>query len=106
MKLQTPKFSLLFAAIASTSLVSFGSWSVLADEETSNISPTAVETGEDDYVPKTKQQLRRELTPLQYQVTQNEETETAFRNKYWNNKRKGVYKCVVCDRELFSSDTK
>jgi len=105
MKLHTPNFRLLFAAIASTSLISFGSWSA-ADEETSNILPAAIETAEENYVPKTKQQLRRELTPLQYQVTQNEETETAFRNKYWNNKKSGVYHCVVCDQKLFSSDTK
>ena len=46
------------------------------------------------------------MSPIQYEVTQNEGTEPAFRNRYWNNKRKGVYKCIVCSRDLFSSDTK
>lgn len=62
--------------------------------------------GDQKYVPKTKRELRRILTPLQYDVTQNEATEQAFRNKYWNNEKEGVYKCIVCDRDLFSSDTK
>ena len=91
------------------------SWAVLADEST---KPTGTETAssqpdraaqsveDDEYVPKTKQQLRKILTPLQYDVTQNEETERAFRNLYWNNKKEGVYKCIVCERELFSSGTK
>ncbi|TWU07702.1 peptide-methionine (R)-S-oxide reductase MsrB [Stieleria varia] len=58
------------------------------------------------YQPKSKTQLRRELTSIQYRVTQNEETEPAFRNAFWNNKREGVYRCVVCDLPLFESGTK
>ena len=60
----------------------------------------------DEYKPKTKSQLRRLLTPMQFKVTQMEDTEPAFRNKYWDNKREGTYKCIVCERELFSSKTK
>jgi peptide-methionine (R)-S-oxide reductase len=69
-------------------------------------SKSAGESEEKPYVPKTKRELQRTLTRLQYDVTQNEATEPAFRNMYWNNKKEGVYKCVVCDRELFSSETK
>ncbi len=58
------------------------------------------------YKPKSPAQLRRELSPVQFSVTQNEATEPAFANKYWNNKRKGRYDCVVCDQPLFSSETK
>jgi len=61
---------------------------------------------EKPYVPKTKRELQRSLTKLQFDVTQNEATEPAFKNVYWNNKRKGVYRCIVCDRDLFSSQTK
>lgn len=61
---------------------------------------------EEPYVPKTKRELQRMLTRLQYDVTQNEATEPAFRNRYWDNKSEGIYKCVVCGRELFSSKTK
>ena len=107
MNFRRPEFSLLMAvAFASASLVSLGSWSVFADEEKSNDSPAAVKTAEDDYVPKTKRQLQRKLSPIQYDVTQNEATEPAFRNKYWNNSKSGIYKCIVCDRDLFTSKTK
>lgn len=58
------------------------------------------------YKPKSKQQLRRLLNTMQYKVTQNAGTEPAFKNAYWNNKRTGVYKCICCDKPLFSSATK
>jgi peptide-methionine (R)-S-oxide reductase len=58
------------------------------------------------YAPKTKAQLRKQLTPLQFKVTQNEGTEPAFRNEYWNHKAEGKYHCVVCDLPVFESSTK
>jgi peptide-methionine (R)-S-oxide reductase len=51
-------------------------------------------------------ELRARLTPLQYQVTQKKGTEPAFTGKYAHSKEKGVYQCVCCGAELFSSDTK
>lgn len=59
-----------------------------------------------EYVPKSKRELQRTLTKLQFDVTQNAATEPAFKNRYWNNKRAGVYRCVVCSLPLFNSDTK
>lgn len=61
---------------------------------------------EDEYKPKTKAELRRELTRMQYKVTQDEGTEPAFRNEYWDNKKAGTYLCIVCKKPLFSSQTK
>ncbi|MGB7329675.1 MAG: peptide-methionine (R)-S-oxide reductase MsrB [Rubripirellula sp.] len=61
---------------------------------------------EETYVPKTEKELRRSLTRIQFDVTQNESTEPAFRNKYWNNKDKGDYTCIVCGQKLFTSETK
>ena len=58
------------------------------------------------YVPMTKVELRKKLSRLQYNVTQNEATEPAFRNRYWDNKQAGEYRCVVCELPLFSSETK
>ncbi|MBS3825723.1 peptide-methionine (R)-S-oxide reductase MsrB [Candidatus Bipolaricaulota bacterium] len=46
------------------------------------------------------------LTSLQYRVTQEDGTERAFNNKYWNNKRDGIYVDVVSGEPLFSSTHK
>jgi peptide methionine sulfoxide reductase msrA/msrB len=48
-------------------------------------------------------QLRKQLTPLQYEVTQQQGTEPPFRNEYWNNKQAGIYVDVVTGEPLFSS---
>jgi methionine-R-sulfoxide reductase len=48
-------------------------------------------------------ELRRSLTPLQYEVTQQEGTEPPFRNSYWDNHAQGIYVDVVSGEPLFSS---
>ena len=48
-------------------------------------------------------ELRMQLSPLQYEVTQHEGTERPFSNEYWNNKRAGIYVDVVSGEPLFSS---
>jgi peptide-methionine (R)-S-oxide reductase len=50
--------------------------------------------------------LKSRLTSEQYNVTQKASTERAFSGEYWDEKRQGTYKCVVCSEPLFSSDTK
>ena len=57
-------------------------------------------------VTKTDAERREQLTPEQFQVTRQKGTERAFTGKYHNSKEKGVYQCVCCGTELFSSDTK
>ncbi len=47
--------------------------------------------------------LRRTLTPLQYEVTQHEGTERPFQNEYWDNHKEGIYVDVVSGEPLFSS---
>ena len=51
-------------------------------------------------------ELRERLTPEQYAVTQQSGTERAFTGKYWDCHDDGTYHCVVCNEELFASDTK
>jgi len=51
----------------------------------------------------TAAELRRQLTPLQFKVTQEEGTEPAFHNQYWDNHRAGIYVDVVSGEPLFSS---
>jgi len=48
-------------------------------------------------------ELKKKLTPIQYQVTQHEGTEPAFRNEYWDNHKAGIYVDVVSGEPLFSS---
>ena len=48
----------------------------------------------------------KKLTPELYNICRKKGTEPAFTGKYWNLKDKGIYKCVCCEIELFSSDTK
>lgn len=48
-------------------------------------------------------ELRKKLTPIQYEVTQNSATEPPFHNAYWNNQRDGIYVDVVSGEPLFCS---
>jgi len=48
-------------------------------------------------------ELKKSLTPLQYEVTQHEGTEPPFRNEYWDNHKEGIYVDVVSGEPLFSS---
>ncbi|MGO8878282.1 MAG: peptide-methionine (R)-S-oxide reductase MsrB [Desulfomonilaceae bacterium] len=50
-----------------------------------------------------KEELRKKLTPLQYRVTQENGTEPAFQNEYWDNKKPGIYVDIVSGEPLFSS---
>ncbi len=58
------------------------------------------------YVRPTDGEIRRMLTPLQHDVTQNDGTERPFHNEYWDNKREGIYVDVVSGEPLFSSEDK
>jgi peptide methionine sulfoxide reductase msrA/msrB len=57
----------------------------------------------DQYKKQPKEELKKKLNPLQYEVTQNAATERAFGNEYWNNKREGIYVDVTSGEPLFSS---
>ncbi|XP_026779020.3 methionine-R-sulfoxide reductase B3 isoform X1 [Pangasianodon hypophthalmus] len=53
-----------------------------------------------------QEELRKRLTPMQYHVTQEKGTESAFRGEYTDHKEEGIYRCVVCGAPLFMSDKK
>jgi len=55
---------------------------------------------------KTDEEWKETLTPEQYNVCRNKDTERPFTGKYYDCKEKGVYKCSCCGNELFDSDTK
>ena len=51
-------------------------------------------------------ELRERLTELQYRVTQEEATERAFQNEFWDNKQRGLYVDIASGEPLFSSEDK
>ena len=59
-----------------------------------------------DKVVKTDAEWKAMLTPEQYEVARLKGTERAFTGKYYDFHDKGVYLCVCCGNELFTSDTK
>lgn len=54
----------------------------------------------------TTEELKKKLTPLQYDVTQNEGTETPFKNDFFDNHKDGIYVDIVSGEPLFSSQDK
>ncbi|MEO1526290.1 MAG: peptide-methionine (R)-S-oxide reductase MsrB [Planctomycetota bacterium] len=87
-------------------------WAAAPDDPREIPQPSTTSTDkttqivEPEFDAKKKAASLKKLTRLQFKVTQNADTEQAFRNKYWNNKKDGIYRCVVCGLSLFSSETK
>jgi methionine-R-sulfoxide reductase len=98
---RVPEFSfaqmLAAAAVASLLCVS----AVHAQSKTSVAAQPAA--AHRTYVKPNDSELKKKLTPLQYEVTQHEATETPFRNQYWDNHEPGIYVDVVSGEPLFSS---
>ena len=78
-------------------------------EEAGRVSTSKTEVRPAMYTVKPKAsdaELRRTLTPLQYEVTQHEATERPFHNDFWDNHKDGIYVDVVSGEPLFSSTDK
>ncbi|MBI5472727.1 MAG: peptide-methionine (R)-S-oxide reductase MsrB [Ignavibacteriae bacterium] len=59
-----------------------------------------------DKVAKSDAEWKKQLNALQFDVTRKKGTERAFTGEYWDNHEKGIYKCVCCGTDLFTSETK
>ena len=68
------------------------------------VPPPSDEGG--SYVKPSREALKRMLTSIQFKVTQQDGTEMAFRNEYWDNKEEGIYVDVVSGEPLLSSTDK
>ena len=69
-------------------------------------SQTQKEVNMSEKVIKTDKEWRQLLTPEQYRITRQQGTERAFTGQYHDFKGKGMYQCVACGNDLFSSETK
>ncbi|HLS61692.1 MAG TPA: peptide-methionine (R)-S-oxide reductase MsrB [Virgibacillus sp.] len=69
-------------------------------------------SGRDDFIKdnwneeKSQVDLKKELTPTQYHVTQENGTEQPYENEYWDNEEEGIYVDVISGDVLFSSNDK
>ncbi|MHB8859218.1 MAG: peptide-methionine (R)-S-oxide reductase MsrB [Thermoleophilia bacterium] len=59
-----------------------------------------------NYTKPGREELKRRLTPEQFSTTQEEGTEPAFHNQYWDSKEEGIYVDIVSGEPLFSSRDK
>lgn len=108
------QWCLSFALILTTMLVSlplFGKTDTPDNESdtiTERDSQSKKVKGETmpEKIVKSDGEWRSLLTPEQYKVTREKGTEPPFTGEFYNFKEKGIYLCVCCDNELFSSDTK
>ena len=60
----------------------------------------------EDFIKPSKEELKKSLTAIQYEITQKEGTEQPFNNEYWNNHEEGIYVDIVSGEPLFSSTDK
>jgi peptide methionine sulfoxide reductase msrA/msrB len=70
------------------------------------IKQTAVSPENRGFLKPSDEEIRKKLTPIQYEVTQKDATEPPFQNEYWDNKKEGIYVDIVSGEPLFSSTDK
>ena len=57
-------------------------------------------------IKKSDEEWKQQLNDEQFNVARKKGTERAFTGQYWDNHEQGVYRCICCGNELFSSETK
>jgi peptide-methionine (R)-S-oxide reductase len=86
--------------------VTFSACAFSASPAVKNDQPQARTGAMTNKVTKANDEWKKELTPSAYNVCIMKGTEAPFTNAYWNNHKPGIYRCVCCGQELFSSDHK
>ena len=59
-----------------------------------------------EYIKPSPEELKKKLTTLQYQVTQESATEKPFANEYWEEEREGIYVDITTGEPIFTSKDK
>lgn len=99
--------SLLAIAMAAAVLVTQLSCVASAGEQSTQAAADEPEVASTKtYSKPSDAEIRAKLTALQYRVTQQDGTERPFANKYWDNKKAGIYVDIVSGEPLFSSTHK
>jgi peptide-methionine (R)-S-oxide reductase len=57
-------------------------------------------------ITKTEAEWKQQLSPEQFRIARKKGTERPFTGEYWHNHETGIYRCVCCGNNVFSSDTK
>jgi methionine-R-sulfoxide reductase len=97
-------FPLLFSVLAVVAVVYLLGRPMTVTAATAPASKSSKGAAMDSkYHKPSEAELKKTLTPLQYEVTQHEGTEPPFRNDYWDNHKDGIYVDVVSGEPLFSS---
>jgi methionine-R-sulfoxide reductase len=100
---------LLAAAVVAIALGAVATSGAAQASVKTGAQPVAANTGTKgarwmtDFKKPSDAELKKTLTPLQYQVTQHEGTERPFQNEYWDNHEAGIYVDVISGEPLFSS---
>ncbi len=108
------KLIAIFAGFASLAIIVIPVSGETAKVDILEKNPVAVEKSDmpswserrANYVKPSKSELKKKLTKLQYEVTQEDSTERPFHNEYWDNKKEGIYVDIVSGEPLFSSKDK
>ena len=100
---RTPVAAILAAAAAATLSLLLVACSAQGQDKQAAVAAAPTVVQGKVFVKPSDAELRKKLTPLQYSVTQREDTERPFRNTYWDNHEPGIYVDIVSGEPLFSS---
>lgn len=94
--------------VASLIVLVLASFALIASQKSNAPAPQPAKGAHmsSNYAKPSDADLKSRLTPLQYEVTQKDGTEPAFRNQYWDNHQPGIYVDIVSGEPLFSSTDK
>ena len=98
--------ALVLVGIVFTVLFNMGSAISATPDKSKMVKPNMDTVNEQTFTKPSDEQLKKQLSPIQYDVTQHEGTEHPYKNEYWDNKAEGVYVDIVSNEPLFSSTDK